>query len=150
DAAEAAGEMLGEVVLVPLANPIGLAQIVEGSHLGRYELASGENFNRSFPDLAATAVERLAGRLRAHAAGNVRLIRRALVAILDEQEPPTELASLRRILMREAVDADYVLDLHCDNDALLHLYLGEARWPDGVDLSADFGSVATLLAAASG
>ena len=150
DAAEAEGRILGEIVLVPVANPIGLAQVIDGSHLGRYDLASGENFNRSFPDLAAIAADRLAGTLGADAAENVRTIRATLVALLGEQQPTTELASLRHILMREAIDADYVLDLHCDNDALLHLYLGEARWPDGADLSADLGSVATLLAADSG
>lgn len=150
DTAEAAGQILGEIVLVPVANPIGLAQIIDGTHLGRYDLASGENFNRSFPDLAALATERLAGRLGPDAAENVRTIRTVLVALLDEHQPMGELASLRRILMREAIDADYVLDLHCDNDALLHLYLGTARWPDGADLSADLGSVATLLAAESG
>ena len=150
DTAEARGEILGEVVLVPVANPIGLAQIIDGSHLGRYDLASGENFNRSFPDLAALAADRVAGRLGRDAAENVRTIRVALVALLDEYRPQGELASLRQILMREAIDADYVLDLHCDNDALMHLYLGEARWPDGADLSAELGSAATLLAADSG
>ena len=150
DAAEAEGRIRGEIVLVPVANPIGLGQVIDGSHLGRYELGSGENFNRSFPDLAAIAADRLTGRLGPNAAQNVRLIRAELIAILDEYEPATELESLRRILMRAAIDADYVLDLHCDNDALLHLYLGEARWPDGADLSADLGSHATLLAAESG
>jgi predicted deacylase len=150
DAAEAEGRILGEIVLVPVANPIGLAQYIDGSHLGRYDLASGENFNRSFPDLAALAADRLAGRLGPDAAENVRTIRATLVTLLDEHPPLGELASLRRLLMREAIDADYVLDLHCDNDALLHLYLGAARWPDGADLSADLGSVATLLAAESG
>ena len=150
DAAEAAGQILGEIVLVPVANPIGLAQVIDGVHLGRYDLTSGENFNRSFPDLAAIAAGRLAGKLGQDARQNVQTIRAVLVALLDEQQPLTELASLRRLLMREAIDADYVLDLHCDNDALLHLYLGEARWPDGADLSADLGSHATLLAASSG
>jgi predicted deacylase len=150
DAAEAEGRILGEIVLVPVANPIGLAQVIDGSHLGRYDLTSGENFNRSFPDLAAIAAERLEGKLGPDATENVRIIRDTLVALLDEGQPATELASLRHLLMREAIDADYVLDLHCDNDALLHLYLGEARWPDGADLSADLGSHATLLAAESG
>lgn len=150
DAAEAEGRILGEIVLVPVANPIGLAQVIDGSHLGRYDLTSGENFNRSFPDLAAVAADRLQAKLGSDAAENVRIIRAELVTLLDEQQPATELASLRHLLMREAIDADYVLDLHCDNDALLHLYLGEARWPDGADLSADLGSHATLLAAESG
>jgi predicted deacylase len=150
DQEAAAGRIRGEVVLVPVANPIGLAQVIDGSHLGRYDFASGENFNRSFPDLSPLAAERLRGKLGSDAAANVRLIRRVFLEILAEQKPPTELATLRLHLMSLAIDADIVLDLHCDNDALMHLYLGEARWPDGADLSAELGSVATLLAADSG
>src|SRR5437660_164503 len=57
--------------------------------------------------------------------------------------------SCRRCSSR-GIDADIVLDLHSADDALMHLYFGAARWPDGADLSAELGSVATLLAADSG
>ena len=52
--------------------------------------------------------------------------------------------------MSRALAADIVLDLHSADDALMHLYFGAARWPDGADLSAELGSVATLLAVDSG
>ena len=50
---EAAGRLRGEIVLVPVANPIGLAQSVLRSAQGRFELHSGENFNRHYPALLA-------------------------------------------------------------------------------------------------
>src|SRR4051794_4796187 len=52
DAADAGGRIIGEIVIVPVANPIGLGQAVDGVHLGRYELATGQNFNRGFFDHA--------------------------------------------------------------------------------------------------
>jgi predicted deacylase len=150
DEADAAGRVAGEIVVVPVANPIGLGQFVDGVHLGRYELASGQNFNRGFLDHAAALAERVKGRLGADAAGNVGLIRREWAALVAEHAPTSELASLRRHLTTLALDADIVLDLHSASEAVLHLYIGAARWPDGADLSAELGSVATLLAAESG
>ena len=52
DEAAAAGKILGEIVLVPYANPIGLAQIVNGYHMGRYDMKGGGNFNRNWPLLS--------------------------------------------------------------------------------------------------
>src|SRR5215472_15596053 len=46
DAAAAAGEIAGELIVVPVANPIGLSQSINGTHLGRFDLAGGGNFNR--------------------------------------------------------------------------------------------------------
>ncbi|HTH99220.1 MAG TPA: succinylglutamate desuccinylase/aspartoacylase family protein [Stellaceae bacterium] len=145
DAAEAAGAMQGDVVVLPVANPIGLDQSLVGHHFGRYELHSGENFNRDFADLSGEIAARLKDKLGPDPGENVRLIRATMMAILDEARPRGELASLRVMLMREAADADYLLDLHCDDEALPHLYLGDARWPDGADLAAEIGSVAILL-----
>src|SRR5260370_42036449 len=95
-AAEAEGPINGEMVIVPVANPIGLGQGVDGVHLGRYELATGQNFNRGFFDHAPALAERVQGRLGADAAGNVDLIRREWSALVAAQTPISELASLRR------------------------------------------------------
>jgi predicted deacylase len=48
----AAGRLLSEIVLVPIANPVGLEQVLMDIPLGRYELESGQNFNRLFVDLS--------------------------------------------------------------------------------------------------
>src|ERR1700761_6668672 len=74
-ALEAAGRIVGEVVLVPVANPVGLAQRVLHAPLGRFELASGENFTRHYADLTEAVAASVEGRLGADPAGNVATIR---------------------------------------------------------------------------
>jgi len=119
-ALEAAGQLAHEIVLVPACNPLGLSQHIWGRHQGRFEINSGHNFNRHYPDLAADAASRV--RLTEDAATNTRLLRAALHAALAERTVETELQSLRHTLMDLAIDADIVLDLHCDNQAVMHLY----------------------------
>jgi predicted deacylase len=38
---DAAGQINGEIILVPMANPIGLSQFVMHGHQGRFELTTG-------------------------------------------------------------------------------------------------------------
>jgi predicted deacylase len=149
-AAEARGEILGEIVLVPVANPIGLAQQRTGILLGRYENNSAGNFNRDYPDLAALIGPGLEGRLGPDAAANVATIRAAMAAALGGQEPLTEVAALRHALLTLSHDADFMLDLHADNEAEVHLYTGTPLWPAAADLAADIDARAVLLAELSG
>jgi predicted deacylase len=150
DAADEKGEILGEIVLVPAANPIGLGQHVSGMHLGRYEIHTGGNFNRGWPDLTAAVADSVAGKLTADAARNVGTIRAAMCEALMSREPVDQFDSLRLILARLACDADFVFDCHCDDEALMHLYLLPQHWPDAQDLAADIGSRATMLSEDSG
>ena len=150
DAAAAEGAITGEVVLLPYANPIGLSQFVNATHLGRYEMGGGGNFNRNWPDLAALVADKVEGRLTHDPESNVRIIREAMAEALAWQEPRGELAALRMQLARLAHDADIVLDCHCDDDALMHLFLIPAHWPDGQDLASELGCRAVLLAEDSG
>ena len=142
--------VLGEVVVVPVANPVGLAQVVEGTHVGRCALDGGGNFNRQFPDLTAAAAERLDGRLGADPAANVAPVRAALRAAHAAVRPATEVAALRHALLGLALDADLVLDLHCDQEAVPHLYTGEALWPALADVAGELGCEAVLLERDSG
>lgn len=128
-AAEAQGAIRGEVVLVPVANPIGLAQRIDHRPMGRFELNTSENFNRGYPDLAQVAFDRVGPALGGDAAEDVRRVRQAVLDWLAEQTPVTELEGLRLALFRLAADADVVLDLHCDSEAVLHLYSETACWP---------------------
>jgi uncharacterized protein len=150
DEAAADERIRGEIILVPVANPIGLSQRVNGGLLGRHELDGGGNFNRNWPSLVAPLCERLERLLGADREENVRRIRGAMQEILSEQQPATELAALRLTLARLACDADIVLDLHCDSDALMHVYMIPELWPAGADLSAEIGSRATMLSSPSG
>jgi uncharacterized protein len=143
-------EVRGEVVLVPVANPIGLAQQAQGYLRGRFEANTSVNFNRGYADLAAAVGEALDGALGDDAEANVAAIRAAMGEALASAEPRGEVAALRLALLRLAHDADIVLDLHADNQAVLHLYTGTPLWPGASDLAAELGARAVLLAEISG
>ena len=148
--ADAAGQLRGEVVLVPVANPIGLAQRLDRQPLGRFELGSGDNFNRHYPQLADAVWDAVRSQLGPDAAANVAVVRQAVAHYLDAWTPGTELDSMRRHLLRLAHDADVVIDLHCDGESVLHLYSEEACWPALEPLARLLGCQAVLLARNSG
>lgn len=147
---EAEGRLSGEVVLVPAANPIGLAQHPLRQPQGRFDLASGENFNRHYADLSDAVAEALEGRVGDDAAANLALARGALVRACAALPAPDELASLRKTLLGLAADADLVLDLHCDHEAVLHLYTTPAGWPAFEPLARLLNAPLALLASDSG
>lgn len=150
EAAEAAGQIQGEIVLVPVANPIGLAQRLDHKPMGRFELDTSENFNRHYPDLAAAVEPAVRFLLGTNAQANVLTVRQAMGNYLTNWHPATELQSLRRTLLTLAHDADFVLDLHCDCEAVLHFYTEEACWPHMQELAHFLGAEAILLAKSSG
>jgi predicted deacylase len=144
DRADKAGRIRGEIVIVPTANPIGLSQVAFAQHLGRFDLNGRDNFNRNYPDLSAPAAERVKGRLSHDPARNVKMIREAGLAALGETRPASELQDQRLQLMRRSIDADMVLDLHCDAQAALHHFISKRDWPAIADLSAEIGAEAVL------
>ena len=144
-AADRARRIKGEIIVVPTVNPIGLAQVVGNNHLGRYELLGRENFNRNWHDLAPAVAERVAKALGRDPAANVAAIRRAALASLAALRPQNELQALRAAVMKLSADADVVLDLHCDQQAALHLFISRKDWPGAAQaLAADIGAEATL------
>jgi uncharacterized protein len=149
---EAEGRVRGEIVLVPVANPVGLSQHVLGQFVGRFETNSGHNFNRGFPmPSAAAMIERAGARLlRDDAAHNTRVLRAVLCDMLDETRAKNEFESLRLTLLRLASDADIVLDLHCSLEATLHLYTSPASWPALEPLARYLGAEGVFLATDSG
>lgn len=138
--------VLGEVVVVPVANPLGLDQRVHGAALGRHTLDGGVNFNRGFANLDDRIAAMLTGRLGPDPAGNVALIRDAQASALAETIPRNALEGWRHALLSLSLDADIVLDLHCDQESLLHLYTGESLWPAAADLADRLGCRLVLLA----
>ncbi|MBC7502891.1 MAG: succinylglutamate desuccinylase/aspartoacylase family protein [Herminiimonas sp.] len=147
---EAQNKISGEIVLVPVANPIGLAQVLQGVPFGRFDLATGINFNRGYRHLTASLIEAVSGKLTAESAHNVQLIRTEAARILASWQPASETDSLKKTLQALASDADIVLDLHCDNDAVVHLYTGTPMATAVEPLSALLGAHAVLLARESG
>ncbi|HBU98895.1 succinylglutamate desuccinylase/aspartoacylase family protein [Thalassospira lucentensis] len=152
--ADAKAEITGEIVIVPFANPIGFTQYVDMKPLGRFEMRSGQNFNRHYPDLSPALIEAVASKLTQDADQNVAIIRAELRRLIaknrKDSAPLTDLVDLRLTLAELAIDADYVMDLHCDWEAPMHLYISDHNWPDAADLSAQIGSECSLIAEISG
>ena len=147
---DAEGRIHGEVILVPAANPIGLSQLVQGTPFGRFDLGTGINFNRDFLHVAGELKATLAGRLGSDAARNVATIRAEAHAAVARWDVSGATAVLKKTLLSMAIDADVVLDLHCDNEALLHMYAGTAMAARTEPLAALLGARALLLSGASG
>lgn len=141
---ESEGRLNAEIVLVPVANPIGLSQHVMGQFFGCFDLNSSANFNRGIvrpADLAA----RLEGRLGRDAAENRKIIKAAMRETLDVRRPGTEFESLRLVLQKLSCDADIVLDIHCSLEAVVHIYTTHAAWHRFDPLARHLQSKAQLL-----
>jgi uncharacterized protein len=147
---EAEGKLKGHVVLAPAANPIGLAQHHQGTHHGRFDFADGMNFNRGFPDLTETVAETVRALLTDDAVQNATHIRAALRAALQARRPVKAVDHLKLTLLAMAIDADMVLDLHCDGEADVHLYTHTSQAAEIQPLADDLGASAILLADVSG
>ena len=162
DAAEQKGDIVKRICIVPYANPVGLAQNVLGSHIGRFSTATGINFNRNWLDVSDGLVAKFGGDggggelLRAGNAGsdaqahNVRAVRRAILAELDAKKSAVAEVEMKRRLLKIAATSDIVLDLHCDNDAVMHMYTHTRLWPQMSDLAAEIKSHCHLTASTSG
>jgi len=147
---EAHGQILGEVLLLPYANPLGLAQQLLGQHQGRFDLRDGVNFNRGIPDLADAAGDALQGRLGSDAHANEALVRAALREAAARLTASHPVQDLKNRLLQLAVDAETVLDLHSDSEAVLHLYAFTPQAALAGELGALLGAQAILLATESG
>lgn len=147
---EAEGRITGEIILVPSANPIGLAQKVLGEPVGRFDLSNGVNFNRGYPYLVPQVAKRLEGRLTKDGDANLGLIREALQAELTAWKTTSPAEVLKKTLLGLAIEADLVLDMHCDSEAVVHLYSHTRSAETFAPLSALLGAHAFLLADESG
>lgn len=150
DEAERHGYILENISIVPYANPIGLSQHLLGSHIGRFSTKSGVNFNREYMDIGEAIAKRIDGKLNENSAHNVNLIREALLAEIDSKVTGIEEYEMKRLLYKIASPCDIVIDLHCDSDAVLHMYTSDRLWPQISDLAAELKTECNLLAPANG
>ena len=95
---EASGQISAEIVLVPIANPIGLAQEVYGSAIGRFDLSNGINFNRGYQHLTPPLIAALDGKLGDSTGANVQTIRTEALAILQRWQPNSEAGQMKKVL----------------------------------------------------
>ena len=148
--ADNAGRLKARFVVFPSVNPLGLATRVLRRHIGRYDLETGINFNRRWPDLYPQIAQAIAGRLTDDPRANLRTIRAAVGAWLEQQRPATAAQRLRLAILKSAHDADIVLDLHCDDESLKHIFTSPDLMPGLQDLADRMQVAATLTAEDSG
>lgn len=121
--AEKDGAILGDITVVPQANPIGTAQSHFGELQGRFDLGSRTNFNRDFPLISLADRD----------------------SLIDELDRYSATDRLKRQLLHMALGADLMLDLHCDDEALQYAYIDDAFWPEAGDLAAALDMEAVFL-----
>ncbi|QRM32832.1 succinylglutamate desuccinylase/aspartoacylase family protein [Microvirga sp. VF16] len=137
-------EPRGEIIVVPCANPVGLAQMIQGYHAGRSDLGTGGNFNRNFPDISLLLGERLTQLKNSGGVVDRSTVKCAMREIVDQLVPKTEIDSLKQVLLGLAVDSDYVLDLHSDSEAGVYAFVSDHQHPAADILSRHIGSVVTV------
>ncbi|MER8562669.1 succinylglutamate desuccinylase/aspartoacylase family protein [Mesorhizobium sp. M0578] len=141
---ERSDEPKGEIVIVPCANPIGLSQRLQGYHAGRSDLGVGGNFNRNFPDVSALVRERLIAIQDEGATVDDSAIERVLRDSIATLSPRTELNSMKQSLLKLAIDSDYVLDLHTDDEGIVYTFVSDADHPAADLLSQHTASKVTV------
>ena len=152
EAAEKAGYLRARFTILPIVNPLGLAHLSFHTHRGRYHPVQGLNYNRAWPDFGKILLEDevFLSTLGDDKAANKQAVRSAIIRWLDAQNPVTALDKHRDIIMRFAATADMVLDLHCDDIALNHIFIVPQNLPRYQGLADWMGSAATLMAEDSG
>lgn len=149
-ALEEQGYIKGEIVLVPMANPIGQNQHLMDVHLGRYELETGQNFNRGYFDTFEEVVSRVEGKLGDDQEENKKLVRSTLREIMADWKVETEIHSQQKVLQSLSCDADIIIDMHCDFEAVQHIYSTYYSWGSIAPLAHYLNSKANLLADETG
>ena len=133
------GRLNAEIVLVPFANPIGLRQRSFGHVIGRCDWHTGQNFNRNMAINTDQVMATLADCFGDDLAENDHLMRAGLKHLVRQRTDDFEINSLHKTLLLHSIDAHYVLDLHCDDVALPHVFYGVHQPEKGAALANAMG-----------
>lgn len=152
EALENEQKIIGEITIVPIANPIGLRQFLGGFQVGRFDWDYSGNFNRGYVDLAQKALPKIDKKALSgwDKAGKIAYLREKLKEALAQWSVELEADYLRKTLFNLALDADYVLDCHCDAQACLHLFANYYHENLAKKLSAFLGAKVLLLEESTG
>nr|WP_315426960.1 succinylglutamate desuccinylase/aspartoacylase family protein [uncultured Albidiferax sp.] len=139
---EREGLLRGQIVVLPYANPVGMAQKIFGVLGGRFYLENGENFNRNFPCIATEFQRTLPA--QAFAPNDLVAFKKAFQALLPAR-PLDPVAATKWALLQEALQHDIVLDLHCDTSGVVHLYGPRDQQQRAARLARAVGAQALVL-----
>lgn len=135
EALEQAGQLRQRIVIVPFANPVGMNQRLFGKVPGRFDATTGQNFNRGM-SLSTGALTHRAGHLLGDdAEQNDHHLRSVMRQLVAEQPGHYEIEALHKALLSQSIDAHLMLDLHCDDNALPHVFYGDHQRTIGMQLA---------------
>jgi len=115
---EKQGKIKGRIDVVPIANPIGIDQFLNGEINGRYNFKDGMNFNRYFN---RDVVDEILSENKGQEISRQGLLNK-VIQRLKILKVNTQADALKNLLLCEALEANLVLDLHCDGESLHHVY----------------------------
>ncbi|MCH1929462.1 M14 family metallopeptidase [Shewanella sp. A25] len=127
-------EILGEISLVPLANPLGINQKSGEFTLGRFDPITGANWNREYLSHDIDIASWLKVHAKLDDAELIQAFRSTLVESCQQRlRNPWGVTTGHRLavnLQAMAHDADIVLDLHTGPKSCKHLYCPEYALDD--------------------
>jgi hypothetical protein len=110
---------------------------------GRFNLENGENFNRHFPSIAGEVEAALRDTQYGH--NDVARFKALFASLLAAHDPRDPVRATKLHLLREALQHDILLDLHCDTHGILHLYSNRAQQERALRLARAMGIEAVFL-----
>ncbi|OLP19678.1 succinylglutamate desuccinylase [Leptolyngbya sp. 'hensonii'] len=143
-------QLVGQVWLVPVCNPLSANQRMHHYSSGRFNIYDGQDWNRIFwdyekehPDLMTFAKSQANLDLPTIRHNYLAQIRIAFHKLLDEIQAPSGVPfsdSYRYKLQSLCFDADYVIDLHTStNQAVDYLYYFQNRQENARLFQFDYG-----------
>ncbi|MFM1843011.1 MAG: hypothetical protein RLZZ490_1749 [Cyanobacteriota bacterium] len=149
-----AGQLKGEICLVPVCNPLGTNQRSHFFATGRYNPYDGRDWNRIFwdyekhcpdlPDFVRSQWNLDVETIQANFRARQRQAFEAAHQSLQTSPSAPWREQYRYILQSLCLDADYVLDLHSSsNQSLPYVYCFASRENSGSWLGFDYGILMT-------
>ena len=119
----------GTVYIIPQCNPIGKDVFIGAGHQGRFDSATGDNWNRYYfnpkIDYQAFVKEHINSSTTVYKKAFEELLQQKIEKELNNEWELSRAKRLNLLVQQEAQKADYVLDLHTDTDAITYIYTPE-------------------------
>jgi predicted deacylase len=116
-------------IKIPQCNPIGRNVFIGAGHQGRFDSATGDNWNKYYYnpeiDYELFVKKYLYSTTAEYKKAFEELLQQKIAKELTNEWELSRAKRLNLLVQQEAQKADYVLDLHTDTDAITYLYIPE-------------------------
>ena len=116
---------LGNVTIIPIANPYGLNYKLGEYTFGRFDPISGNNWNRNYIDLSLFTTQFFKKFCQINNFNKLTILFKKFMKNLLKQQLKQQNSYAKKLaleLQSIAITADIVLDLHCDTVSIPHIY----------------------------